>query len=239
MACASKVKPWSPASSCLALYRPPRDCRSTVRCSTATRSRRAPYYPRSHQGRRCSKRLPSAQRLVQVAHRRLLSPDNLGALKAVRLASAKPPLEFVVAVPGRRYNEFIELLAPLHELQCVTATREVISEQPGNGLRLVVTHDPIAAATKPEHRNERIDALIRQADQWTGTLTEQDEGVKHRGASSRTATIMDLERDHRRCQRDTRRKARPGPPQTIWGSARLLKEGDHYEKRIRGNFKVS
>lgn len=49
---------------------------------------------------------------MQVAHRRLLSPDNLGALKAVRLASAKPPLEFVVAVPGRRYNEFIELLAP-------------------------------------------------------------------------------------------------------------------------------
>ena len=156
------------------------------------------------------------------------APGQCQTAARVRRRSARPALQRVHRTAR-----------PLHELQCVTATREVISEQPGNGLRLVVAHDPIAAATKPEHRNERIDALIRQADQWTGTLTEQDEGVKHRGASSRTATIMDLERDHRRCQRDTRRKARPGPPQTIWGSARLLKEGDHYEKRIRGNFKVS
>jgi hypothetical protein len=51
----------------------------------------------------------------------------------------------------------------------------------GYDLRLVVAHDPAAAATKTEQRNERIDALIRQADQWTGKLTEQDEGVKHRG----------------------------------------------------------
>ena len=125
-------------------------------------------------------RFPSVQRLVLVADRGLLSLDNLEALKAVRLASGKP-LEFIVAVPGRRYNEFIELLEPFHEQQCATATQEVISEQPWNGLRLVVAHDPVTAATKTEERNERIDALIRQADQWSGKLTEQDEGVKHRG----------------------------------------------------------
>jgi transposase len=110
----------------------------------------------------------------------LLSLDNLEALKAVRLASGKP-LEFIVAVPGRRYNEFIELLEPFHEQQCATATQEVISEHAWNDLRLVVAHDPVTAATKTQQRNERIDALIRQADQWTGKLTEQDEGVKHRG----------------------------------------------------------
>ena len=125
-------------------------------------------------------RFPSVQRLVLVADRGLLSLDNLEALKAVRLASGKP-LEFIVAVPGRRYNEFIELLEPFHEQQCATATQEVISEQSWNGLRLVAAHDPMAAATKTEQRNARIDALVRQADEWSGKLTEQDEGVKHRG----------------------------------------------------------
>ncbi len=125
-------------------------------------------------------RFPSVQRLVLVADRGLLSLDNLEALKAVRLASGKP-LEFIVAVPGRRYNEFIELLEPFHEAQCAGATQEVISEQAWNDLRLVVAHDPVTATTKTEQRNERIDALIRQADQWSGKLTEQDEGVKHRG----------------------------------------------------------
>ena len=114
-------------------------------------------------------RFPSVQRLVLVADRGLLSLDKLEALEAVRLASGKP-IEVIVAVPGRRYNEFIDLLAPFHEQQCATATQEVISEQPWNGLRLVVAHDPVTAATKTEQRNERIDALIRQADEWSGKL---------------------------------------------------------------------
>ncbi|MCL4779014.1 MAG: IS1634 family transposase [Gammaproteobacteria bacterium] len=125
-------------------------------------------------------RFPSVQRLVLVADRGLLSLDNLEALKAVRLASGKP-LEFIVAVPGRRYNEFVDLLESFHEQQCAGATQEVIAEHAWNALRLVVAHDPVTAATKTQQRNERIDALIRQADEWSGKLTEQDEGVKHRG----------------------------------------------------------
>lgn len=125
-------------------------------------------------------RFPSVQRLVLVADRGLLSLDNLEALKAVRLASGKP-LEFIIAVPGRRYNEFIDLLELFHQEQCAGATQEVISEHAWNDLRLVVAHDPTAAAAKTLQRKERLDALVRQADQWTGKLTEQDEGVKHRG----------------------------------------------------------
>jgi len=125
-------------------------------------------------------RFPAVQRLVLVADRGLLSLDNLEALKSVRLASGKP-LEFIVAVPGRRYNEFIDLLEPFHEQQCVGATQEVISERAWNALRLVVAHDPLAAADKTQQRNARIDALLRQAEQWTGKLTDQDEGVKYRG----------------------------------------------------------
>jgi hypothetical protein len=125
-------------------------------------------------------RFPSVQRLVLVADRGLLSLDNLEALKAVRLASGKP-LEFIVAVPGRRYNEFIDLLEPFHEQQCA-------SRHAGSHLGARLERSAAGgrarsgdAATKTEQRNERIDALIRQADQWSGKLTEQDEGVKHRG----------------------------------------------------------
>ena len=125
-------------------------------------------------------RFPSVQRMVLVADRGLLSLDNLEALKAVRLASGKP-LEFIIAVPGRRYNEFIDLLEPFHEHQCASATQEILAEHSWNDLRLVVAHDPAAAAAKTQQRTERIDMLIRQADQWSGKLTEQDEGVKHRG----------------------------------------------------------
>ena len=50
-------------------------------------------------------RFLSAQRLVLVADRRLVSLDHLEALKAVRLASDES-LEFIDAAPGRGYSEF-------------------------------------------------------------------------------------------------------------------------------------
>ncbi len=44
------------------------------------------------------------RRDVLVADRGLLSLDNLDALSAVRIEGR--PLEFILAVPGRRYSEF-------------------------------------------------------------------------------------------------------------------------------------
>lgn len=38
------------------------------------------------------------------------------------------PLEFVLAVPGRRYGEFAELLQPFHEQHCARATEEIVGE---------------------------------------------------------------------------------------------------------------
>lgn len=144
--------------------RPPRAVDSSMKCSTATRLRRTPCCPRSPRcssaSRRCSAWCWSPTGTAQPGHQE--------ALKAACLASGKP-LEFIVAVPGRRYNEFIDLLEPFHE-QCAGATHEVISEHTWNDLRLVVAHDPATAATKTEQRNERIDALIRQADEWSGKL---------------------------------------------------------------------
>ena len=125
-------------------------------------------------------RFPSVRRLILVADRGLLSLDNLAALNDVRLSNGQA-LEFILAVPGRRYNEFADLLAPFHRAECRAATQEVIGELAWNGLRLVIAHDPARAAEQTGRRNERIDALVAQADQWAGKLDGQDAGARHRG----------------------------------------------------------
>lgn len=125
-------------------------------------------------------RFPGVRRLILVADRGLLSLDNLAALNDVRLSSGQA-LEFILAVPGRRYSEFADLLAAFHRTECCAAAREVIGELAWNKLRLVVAHDPVRAAEQSARRNESIDALLAQADQWAGKLDGQDAGVKNRG----------------------------------------------------------
>ena len=125
-------------------------------------------------------RFPSVRRLILIADRGLLSLDNLESLQAIVLSSGQP-LEFIIAVPGRRYADFEDLLGELHRGRCVSAGTEIIDELVWNDLRLVVAHDPAMAAVQTQRRSERIDALIAQGEQWAGKLAEQDEGVKKRG----------------------------------------------------------
>ena len=124
-------------------------------------------------------RFPSIRRVVLVADRGLLSLDNLEALSEIRLQSGEP-LEFVLAVPGRRYSEFAELLDAF-QAQCVDAEQEIVGELPWRGLRLVVAHDPDVAKDAQALRRERIEALEAQASAWVGKLDAQDAGVKARG----------------------------------------------------------
>ncbi len=124
-------------------------------------------------------RFPSIRRVVLVADRGLLSLDNLEALSEIRLESGEP-LEFVLAVPGRRYSEFAQLLDSF-QAQCVDAEQEIVSELPWRGLRLVVAHDPDVAKDAQALRRERIEALEAQANAWVGKLDAQDAGVKARG----------------------------------------------------------
>jgi transposase len=58
------------------------------------------------------KRFP-IKRIIVVADRGLLSTDNLTELQAMRLPCGAP-LEFILAVPGRRYSDFKEILQPFH-----------------------------------------------------------------------------------------------------------------------------
>jgi transposase len=125
-------------------------------------------------------RFPSVRRLILIADRGLLSLDNLESLRAIRLSSGQP-LEFIIAVPGRRYHDFVDLLGDFHRARCATASEEIIDELVWNDLRLVVAHDPVMAAIQTQRRAERIEALIAQGEQWAGKLVEQDDGVKRRG----------------------------------------------------------
>ena len=125
-------------------------------------------------------RFPSVRRLILVADRGLLSLDNLAELNEVRLAGGQS-LEFILAVPGRRYAEFAEVLAPFHGSRCNGATEEVVGELDWNGLRLIVAHEPLRAAQQTQRRDEQIAALVAQAEQWAGKLDGQDAGAKHRG----------------------------------------------------------
>jgi transposase len=125
-------------------------------------------------------RFPGVRRLILVADRGLLSLDNLESLQAIRLVGGQA-LEFIIAVPGRRYHEFADLLGEFHRDTCLTASGEVIGELAWKEMRLVVAHDPAMAAIQTQRRTENIDALIAQGEQWAGKLVGQDEGIKRRG----------------------------------------------------------
>ncbi|NCX74178.1 MAG: IS1634 family transposase, partial [Betaproteobacteria bacterium] len=82
----------------------------------------------------------AVERVIAVADRGLLSIDNLEALQAMRLPNGKP-LEFILAVPGRRYAEFAELLAPVNAQAAQSQAKEIVAEASWEGLRLVIAHD--------------------------------------------------------------------------------------------------
>ncbi|MEN9887832.1 MAG: hypothetical protein RL758_2410, partial [Pseudomonadota bacterium] len=120
-------------------------------------------------------RFPAVRRLVLVADRGLLSLDNLQALQAVRLGQDRA-LEFIIAVPGRRYHEFADLLGEFQQ-QCARASEEITGEVPWNGLRLVVAHDPATAQQQHQARKAKVAELEQQANAWAGKLDEQDQGT--------------------------------------------------------------
>jgi hypothetical protein len=125
-------------------------------------------------------RFPAIRRVILVADRGLLSLDNLEALSAIKLQSGEP-LEFVLAVPGRRYSEFVDLLTPFHAEHCQGAKDEVIDELPWKDLRLVVAHDPDTATLMREARQAKMTDLEAKATAWAGKLDAQDLGKKSRG----------------------------------------------------------
>lgn len=119
------------------------------------------------------------RRVVLVADRGLLSLDNLEALSQVEVEGR--PLEFILAVPARRYSEFDDLLADFHDQDCRSADTEQCTELAWQGRRLVVAHRPEVAAAQSESRDRKLEELQADARAWFTKLDGQDAGRRYRG----------------------------------------------------------
>lgn len=113
------------------------------------------------------------ERVILVADRGLLSLDNVAELQRLA-ASSERNLQFILAVPARRY---VELGGTLETLTFVDGLAEGrFAEQ-----RLVVAHDPERARLQSEKRRSRIAELETFAEKLVAKLDAQDEGQSERG----------------------------------------------------------
>ncbi len=119
------------------------------------------------------------KRVVLVADRGLLSLDNLEAIGQITVGDR--PLEFILAVPARRYSDFDELLEAFHTDTCRAATDEVMGEFAWKGHRLIVAHRPTVASELTARRRARIAELEQEALRLAGKLDGQDAGQRSRG----------------------------------------------------------
>ena len=122
------------------------------------------------------------QRVILVADRGLLSLENIGELTALADQGSRR-LEFILAVPARRYGELVDTFRGL------AFDEAGLAESAFAGHRLIVAHDPLRAAEQSDRRRARIDRLETMAEQMVKKLDAQDDGQTARGrrASDRGA----------------------------------------------------
>jgi len=127
------------------------------------------------------KRFP-IDRVILVADRGLLSLDNIYYLTDIANQSARK-LEFILAVPARRYGE---LTGTFREL---SFDEEGLAEAQFTDHRLIVAHDPLRAAEQSDKRRARIAELEAMAEKMVTKLDAQDDGKTAQGrrASDRGA----------------------------------------------------
>ena len=124
------------------------------------------------------------ERVIVVADRGLLSLDNVAELAAIATDTQRK-LQFILAVPARRYRELggtLDALAFDHD-------RASLAEGVFAGHRLVVAHDPVRAVEQSAKRRKKIAEIEAFADKLVNTLDAQDQGKTARGrkASDRGA----------------------------------------------------
>lgn len=124
------------------------------------------------------------ERVIVVADRGLLSLDNVAELGALATATSRQ-LQFILAVPARRYRELGGTLEGL-TFDPLSAS---IAESQFAGHRLVVAHDPVRAAEQAAKRRRKIAELEGIAAKLVSKLDAQDAGRTERGrkASDRGA----------------------------------------------------
>lgn len=122
------------------------------------------------------------QRVILVADRGLLSLENISELTTLADQGGRK-LQFILAVPARRYADLVETF---HELAFDEAG---LAESAFAGHRLIVAYDPVRAAEQADRRRARVAELEAMAEKMVTKLDAQDEGQTTRGrrASDRGA----------------------------------------------------
>jgi transposase len=118
----------------------------------------------------------AVKRVVLVADRGLLSLDNLAAIEALRTPAALP-IEYILAVPGRRYGEFADVVrnTPIHDSMGTTTWQS---------RRLVIAHDEARAQAQHAARRESIARIVAEGERLAKRLDDADAGRAQRGRKS-------------------------------------------------------
>jgi len=122
------------------------------------------------------------QRVILVADRGLLSLENIDELTGLADSGSRR-LEFILAVPARRYAELAETFRAL------AFDAAGLAKASFAGHRLIVAHDPLRAEEQTARRRARIAELEAMAEKMVARLDAQDAGNTARGrrASDRGA----------------------------------------------------
>jgi len=122
------------------------------------------------------------QRVILVADRGLLSLGNIQELTALAAKSDRR-LEFILAVPARRYAELV------NTFRALAFDDTGLAEASFAGHRLIVAHDPLRAEQQTARRRARIAELEAMAEKMVAKLDAQDDAKTARGrrASDRGA----------------------------------------------------
>ena len=133
------------------------------------------------------------KRVVLVADRGLLSVNNIEELAKLQAQLKKDGrdvvLEYILAVPAARYGDFADDLKRLSERQAPDQTWCAETKWQDN--RLVVAHDPQAAARRGQARDKTIEELVAMGQQCSGKLDGQEAGKREGQKQSRGRPMSD------------------------------------------------
>ena len=109
------------------------------------------------------------QRIILVADRGLLSLENIGELSELADRGDRK-LEFILAVPARRYADLTETFESL------AFDEAGLAESTFSGHRLIVAHDLVRAKEQTDRRRVRIRKLEGVAEEIVAKLDAQGKG---------------------------------------------------------------
>lgn len=120
------------------------------------------------------------KRMIVVADRGLLSLDTLAHLQTIQTHGQA--LEFILAVPGRRYGDFKDILSQIHQTEGLDqAKKEVIGQALWGQYKLVWAHNPEVANQQTRQRRQTIKDITQEADYKASKIDGQEQGKRSKG----------------------------------------------------------